>query len=246
MHKIVDFMDTNEREVYGKRPIPGIPEIVAPGIKVVKKLWLPFVLIQFVGLVVVILYFSWPMFQGWCDAVGRVKASTGVFFAMLVLPIAGGVVPELFKHVTGVDRVWDRKRLNHLLMAMFAFCLSGLFVDTFYMFLARAFGDSSTFGVVAAKVAIDQAIYSPLVGVTWLAFCFTFERVGYSITRLRAVLKDSWYRREVAPMLVVCWAYWLPMTSLMYSLPTSLTFVFGAIASSASAILMVAVARRHD
>ena len=48
------------------------------------------------------------------------------------------------------------------------------------------------------------------------------------------------------PVLVVCWAYWLPMTSLMYTLPPKLTFVYGLIASAASSVLLVAVAGRNE
>ena len=221
-----------------------IRHAVAPGVAVLRQLWLPFVMIQFVGLAVVVVYFTWAPFATTCDRIGEVKKSMGVLFAMLVMPVAAGVVPELFKTFTGIDRVWDKARLKHLAYAMAVFCIAGLFVDTFYQALAHFFGNSNGIKVVAAKVLIDQLIYSTTVGVPWMALAFGFERVGFSFGKLRTRLADQWYLKEVMPMLLVCWVYWFPMTILMYMLPTSLTFVFGATASAASAILLVAVARR--
>jgi hypothetical protein len=233
---------------YSAPPQPAqgwFKQVAAPGLAVLKRLWVPFVLIQCMGLSVVVLYFSWQPFREACDAIGRFKLATGPLFAMLVMPVAAGVVPELFKALTGIDRSFNAKRVKHVLYAMVVFSLGGLYVDTFYTLLNRYLGDSPTIFNVTSKVLIDQFLYTTTIGIPWMALAFNFESVGFSLGKLWQSLRSNWYMREVAPLLVVCWAYWFPMTSLMYVLPASLTFVFGACASAASAILLVAVARRH-
>ncbi len=223
---------------------PSLGELARPAWIQLRRLWKPFVLIQLIGLGVVIAYFNHAGFARACDAAAGLKAKVGWPFPMIVMPIMAGVVPEIFKFITGVDRKLDRQRLRDVLFNMGIFSLAGLYIDLFYRLLGGWLGDSREVGVVALKVGIDQLVYTPLIGIPWIVICYSLREVRYSIRSLMRRIGRDWYVREVVPVLIPCWGYWVPMCVLMYLLPPSLTFIYGALASAASATLLVAVAAR--
>ena len=96
--------------------------------------------------------------------------------------------------------------------------------------------------MILAKTAVDQFVYSSLFTVPLICASFTCRTLGYRFGATRRLLGVGWYAREVVPVLVVNWAYWWPMGLLMYMLPPSMTFVYGAIGSAASATLLTAIA----
>jgi hypothetical protein len=219
---------------------------IQPGLDAVRTLWLPFVLIQFFGLLLVLAYFYMPSVARVCDSVGELKVRSGLLFAAVTMPLACGVAPEFFKYAAGVDRSFSRLRLELMLHNMGLFLVGGICLDLFYSWLGRTFAGVEPAVAVAAKVAIDQALYTTLVGVPLIAASYTLRKVGYRPFAALRQLNADWYARDVMPVLVVCWAYWLPMTSLMYTLPPNLTFVYGLVASAASSVLLVAVAGRNE
>lgn len=232
------MIDTNSNLVRLRR-------ILEPGIAVVTRLWLPFVLIQFTGLVVVLAYFYVPSFARACDSVGMLKERLGLLFAAVTMPIAGGLVPELFKTITGVDRSITRERAARTLHNMVLFSVAGVCVDLFYLLLGDWFAGVPPMVAIPSKVLIDQLIYTPIIGVPIIAVSYTLRSTGYRPIAMLKQFSPAWYEREVLPVLVVGWAYWFPMTILMYTLPTALTFIYGLVANAASATLLTAVAARH-
>ncbi|CAN5463917.1 hypothetical protein BH10PLA1_BH10PLA1_09110 [soil metagenome] len=230
----------------GMIPAPAHPlrAIAQPGIDAIRKLWLPFLVIQACGLIVVVAYFYVEPFKRFCEMLARVKQAGGYPFAALAMGVASGVAPEVFKYITGVDRSLDNKRLRNLTFNFLLFCVAGLPVDKFYRWLPEVFGSNNTPLVVAKKVAVDQFVYSPLVGLAIVAVAYTWREHRYRIGPTLRSFGVAWYISRVATLLLPCWAYWMPMTTLMYSLPSTLTFVFGVPASAAAATVLIAVAER--
>ena len=218
---------------------------VRPSLQALRRLWLPFVLIQLVALMIVLAYFRDDAFARWCDMLGQVKARWGVLFAMLTMPLAGAVVPEIVKFVTGVDRTLTRHRLLDVIYLIPWFMFIGVGLDLFYQVLNATLGDAPKPHIVLTKVLLDQLVFTPLVGAVYLPLAFTFRRNRFSVLRTTRELSFGWYLREVVPIIVPIWAYWFPMCVLMYALPAGLTFIFGVCGSAASATIMVAVASRH-
>jgi hypothetical protein len=223
-----------------------IRRMFQPGIEALSRLWLPFVVIQAFGLIVVLAYFYVPSFAHACDAIGVAKARLGLLFAALTMPIAAGLMPEVFKFITGVDRSLRGERLRVTLHNMILFSMSGMCVDVFYNWLGWLFAGAQPVISVPAKVLVDQLIYTPIIGVPIISWSYSLRAQSYRPLPALREITPVWYEREVMPVLVVCWAYWFPMCSLMYTLPTSLTFVYGMIANAAAATLLTAIAARHE
>ena len=217
---------------------------IQPGLESLRSLWKPFFAIQLLGLLLVLAYFYWPPVTAILDRIALVKSHMGLMFAALTMPIASGILPEVFKSMTGVARGWDRSRVTGTIHAAILFGIMGVMVELFYIWLNGTFGVSKTMGTVFIKMAIDQGLYSVFISVPLIAFSYTLRRHGY---RLLASLREidwKWCIEEVLPILVVSWCYWTPMCLLMYTLPPRITFIFGMIGSAACATLLTAVAGR--
>ena len=51
-------------------------------------------------------------------------------------------------------------------------------------------------------------------------------------------MRGPWYLRDVAPLLVTGWAFWLPMVLLVYTLPSPLQFLLFCFALAGWSLLM--------
>lgn len=222
--------------------VRSLRPFVQPGVEQLRRLYLPFVAIQVVGLAIVLAYSLVPAVERAFDVLTDAKARGGMPFAAAALAFACGIMPEIFKTATGVDRTITRERVSFTLHAVVLFALLGAIQVHFYDVLARAFGESRGTGVVFAKTAIDMMLWSPLFSVPLICFTFTLRKHGYRFAPAFAELGVGWYLRDVVPLLVVNMAYWWPMGLLMYSLPAKMTFVYGVIGSAASSTLMTAIA----
>ena len=218
--------------------------IAKPSLDALRRLWLPFVIVQVCGLAVVILYFQSPGVQHFCEKLANAKRAGGLLAAGLTMGIAGGFVPEVLKMLTGVDRKTARQRLGDMLFATFVVGMTGMTTDLLYTGLARAFGEGASWRVMVPKLAIDLGLYAPLVTMPWMGLMYTWREHHFRVGPTVKSLGRAWYVSRVATILILCWAYWLPMASLMYALPASLTFVFSAVANVAVSTIMLAVAGR--
>jgi hypothetical protein len=228
--------------------VPSSPnlfhQLAGPGIRSVKKNWPAILALQVAGAIVVVSYFRVPAMEPVCDQLARWKAAGGFAFSAVSMALICGLLPEVAKFVTGVDRTLTRERRNRTLLNLLVYTLIGMQCDALYRVVAYAYGDQLTVGTVAAKVATDQFLFTPLISLPTMALLYTWRDAGYRAAAMGPLFRRRWYLTRVAPMLLPCWAYWIPMASLMYALPAKLTFVYNACAAAASAIMLTAVAGR--
>lgn len=219
-------------------------DLARPGVHVIRDLWKPFVAIQFCGLLIVVAFFTLESVKASMLHVAEWKRQGGYAFSAVTMAFAGGVVPEVFKFLTGVDRSFHVERLRHMLFNMCLFACTGMIVDGYYRLITLLLGDSNAIRIVLTKVLIDQFAFTPLLGSVMIPLAYTWRSTRYCLRTTARQLGRRWYLTRVVPVLLPCWAYWIPMTCLMYSLPASLQFAFGAVGSAASATIMTAAAIR--
>lgn len=217
-------------------------KLALPGIRSVKRNWRAMVGLQAAGLAIVLAYYMSSHMRAFCDTLAEFKQRGGLPLAAIVQAFCCGVLPEIAKYVFNVDRIVDRQRWRTLAFNCFLYAWLGVVVDVFYTGLGRYFGSGLDFRTIASKVAIDQFVFSPFLSLWMIALAYTFRQYRYNFLRTMAALGPHWYVTRVIILLLPCWAFWIPMTTLMYALPPNLTFIFGAVASAASALVMNAVA----
>ncbi|MBC7784234.1 MAG: hypothetical protein H7144_10370 [Burkholderiales bacterium] len=221
-----------------------IRNLIRPGIEAVKEFWKPMLLIELCGLVVVVAYFKSAHVKAGADVLGQWSTKGGVLFAMAACAIASAVVPELAKMIALGDTHWDRRRWNNLVFNLVLFSIMGGIAIYFYELQQWLFGDDGRIVTSLKKTAVDQFLYTPIITLPAVSIAFTWREVDWSVPRLLRAMTPSWYARRIGRLIIPCWCFWIPMTTLMYSLPPGLVFPFSMCAQAAWVLVMLFVAER--
>ncbi|MBV6458930.1 MAG: hypothetical protein HONBIEJF_02069 [Fimbriimonadaceae bacterium] len=196
-------------------------------------------LIQLAAVGLLVAYFQMPTFREWCDAIGIAKREAGLPAAFIAGAIAGGLIPEVAKLISGKLRRLDRRWFAAMLYVAAVYGVIGISVDLLYTGQAQLFGHDNRFWTVVKKVLVDMLLFSPLFSIPLATVLFTFQRLGYRHDRLRIDVRNTFYMRRVMPGLILCWAFWIPILALTYSLPTGVQFPFAMLAESAWSVVFV-------
>ncbi len=220
-------------------------ELLGPGWSVFRRFWLAFVLINSGAIFLVVAYYTIPAVATGCDAVAALKEQLGLLFIVVLNPIAAGVVPEIFRQMTGRGDCWNRAYAAEFAYLLAVFAFTGILVDLFYRGQAALFGDQPDLATVATKVLVDQFLFTPFLAQPLGVSLIFLYRVRFNLVRLTQAWSSGFYRRAVLPLIVPGWLFWFPMTACIYSLPSNLQiplFLFGIAAWS---LIFVALARQQ-
>jgi hypothetical protein len=159
------------------------------------------------------------------DALGRlamVKERWGYGYSAVSAIIAGALIPELLRVVVFQRGRIRRSNAANLRFSIPFWCFMGTVVDGFYRVQAVWFGDSAGFPVILKKVLVDQFLYNPLFAAPFTAMLYDWKNSGYDHRAWRGFLKAGYYRDVVVPTLCATWGVWIPVVSILYSLPSPL------------------------
>jgi hypothetical protein len=145
----------------------------------------------------------------------------GIWFSMGASAIGAGVIPGLYLMATGRARRGRRAAVD-LLFTCLVWSATALVIDRFYAFQACLWGPTAGLPVLIGKMLVDQAIFTPLVGVQIPALGFRFRDMDYNLSALGRALREDWLIKVIAPMLAAAWLTWIPGTLVIYTLPLSL------------------------
>lgn len=204
--------------------------------------WPPFLLIQVAAAALAFAYYGSPGLQAVAAHIMRWKEAGGLPFAFAVGVMAGGVVPEIAKTLTGRLRSFDRAWLSKAAFTGMVYGIVATEVDVFYRGQAVLFGDGRDPLTLAIKTAVDMFLFSPLLCVPTAVLLFRWRKRGYSFRNGGRAFSWRFYRARVLPAMVPCWAFWIPILLCVYAMPTNLQFVFAQMAEAAWSILFVFIA----
>lgn len=221
-------------------------DILRPGIEAVRAHWAPFVLIQVVAAALVIAYYQVPWLRQIAETPADWKARYGFGFSFVGGFVAGGLVAELAKVVTGKVKRFDREWFGLLIFAGIAYGITGIQVDLLYWGQAQIFGQGTDAVTMIKKTVADMALFASLISMPFMTSLFEWRRLGYSWSKLRAEWSNQFYRRKVLPSLIPCWAFWIPYVFCTYALPLKLQLVFAFLGEAAWSVLLVFILTRED
>jgi hypothetical protein len=221
---------------------PLLQSAFMPGWLAVRESWKPFLLIQSCAIAVAFAYYLVPGFRTGADALQRIKVAGGLPFAAAATAFAGAILPLVAKRLT----LKVSTPVAGLAFQIGFFAVIGITVDLLYKYLAVIFGAEPTPAVVFKKVLCDQFVYSPLVSILLSTVCFSWEEHGFSLARTFAYLSNSGFTKRYVPLLVMCWWFWIPVLTAVYSLPVNLQFILFLCADGAWALLLLTVTASHQ
>jgi hypothetical protein len=219
-----------------------LASLLAPGVAAVRKYWRPFLLLQSAALILVVAYFANAHVRLACEQLSRFKQHSELVFSMITAAIAGALLPELAKAIMLNERVIDRQRMRDVGFAMVIFAGAGVIANYQYQFFAWIFGHDNHASTIIRKMLFDQFITTPIYGVPYYLILYLLRTNRYHVLKTASEITPRWYVTCALPLLIPCWCYWIPMVSLIYTLPGPLQFCLYCFALAAWSLLMVFVA----
>jgi len=204
----------------------GILAHLQPGIAAVRRFYLPFLLVQSVSLLIVISYYNYLPFQDFCARLGQWKVQGGLVFAALATVFAGGILPEIFKALTGKLDLKDglKSYLTHLFWVCLMYGFTGILVERFYWLQGYLFSTEISPSTVVTKVFVDQFLFSPFIALPPAMLYFLWLEEGCNLRRTWNRITPRLMVERCLPLIFPNWVYWIPMNFCTYSLPPDLQF----------------------
>jgi hypothetical protein len=181
----------------------------------------PGVVLQVAALALVLAYYRHAPTHHAIDRLAEFRAQRGWVFGVVSTAFFGAVIP--FAYLALRRAKADRYSWSEGLCLLIFWAYKGFEIDLFYRLLARLVGEGHELGTIAAKMALDQFVYSPLLAVPTTVLVYAWCESHFDTSRLiNDVRAPHWYRRRVLPIMVSNVGVWLPAVAIIYSLPTPL------------------------
>lgn len=177
--------------------------------------------IIFCAALLVTSYYLYAPVREALEGLQAISKSWGLMFSMLTSAIGAGLIPGLYLMVVGKSRRDTRGYLD-ILFTCFVWATNMIWVDYFYRFQDWFWGPSATFGIVIAKMLLDQFVFTAFLSIHHVGIGFRLRDLNYDFAVLGRALRDDWIIKVTIPMLVNCWLTWIPGTLVVYSLPLPL------------------------
>lgn len=224
----------------------SLRQALAPGVASVRENYRQVLLMQAAAAAIVFWYYRSPSLQIGAEQIARAKQLGGLPMAFAAGAVAGGLLPELAKLLTGKLRRFDRAWLGDTAFNGFLYGWIGVFVDLLYAALARLFGADNDPITILKKLAVDMGLFTTLVSIPFGVYLFALRAAGWNPARMARGLGRHSYRDKVLPAMIPSWAFWIPMLCAVYALPTALQFPFAIVAEASWSLLFVFIARRQN
>jgi len=221
-----------------------IQDAMKPGISAVVSHWKPFLLIQAMALLCVVAYYKSQAFANVAGVLQDWKVAGGLTFAFLAGALAGGLVPEMARMATGMVEGSGWQRWHQVLWTSLVFGVVGVFIDLFYKLQALLFGTGIDPATLAYKTAFDMFVFAAFFCIPFEVASLQWPQKGYRPIEFIKGFGAATYRDNVLPVLLPCWAFWIPVLACVYAMPMNLQFVFAIFAEAAWSIIVVYVATR--
>jgi hypothetical protein len=192
------------------------------GMRAVRANLIPGLIVQSLMLGMLLAYYFYPPMRAWMDDLAAIKQRWGYGYSALNAIVAGAFVPELLRILVFQKGLVVRANGGNLLFSVPFWCVMGMAVDLFYRCQADWFGAEAEVGVVVKKVVIDQFLYNPLFAAPVTAWLYDWKNQSFPTSGLSRFFSVAYYRDTVVPSLFATWGVWIPIVSVLYSLPSEL------------------------
>lgn len=192
------------------------------GLRAARANLVPGLLVQ-AGMIALVLayYFHGPT-RDWLAELAGFKARWGYGFSFVASAIAGGVLPELLTLAVFQRGRLRRENAENLLFGMLFWGTQGMIVDGFYRAQACWFGSHADVATVLKKMLVDQFLYNPIFAAPFGLTMYEWKNRRYRLAGMSWVLTADFYKTRTLPALVATWGVWIPLVSMVYSLPSLL------------------------
>jgi hypothetical protein len=173
---------------------------------------LPGLVLWTVAGAIVAIYYLFPAAQPAFDTVAAWKTWGGFLYSILATALFAGLIPAIV----------TRSPLPTLIFMVLFWGYRGLEIDLFYRFQAWLFGSEANFTTIAAKVAVDMFVYNVAWAASLQLLAYHWKDAGFRRGAFRGFDWKVYWSQRWPVTLLSTWVVWLPVVSLIYSLPLPL------------------------
>jgi hypothetical protein len=192
------------------------------GLRAARANVVPGLIVQSLMLAVLLAYYFYQPMRGWLNALAGIKEQLSYGYSAINAIVAGALIPELLRIFVFQKGKIRRSNFSNLLFTVPFWCGMGVVVDFFYRCQAGWFGTDATLPIVLKKVLVDQFLYNPLFAAPVTAWLYDWKNRGYPTRGIGVFFTAAYYRSVVVPTLCATWGVWIPVVTIIYSLPSLL------------------------
>ncbi|MCS7008899.1 MAG: hypothetical protein N2035_07385 [Chthoniobacterales bacterium] len=200
----------------------ALREAVELSVQALRMNFLPGLVLQGLMVVFFCAYLWHEGTQEFLRMVSEWKRQAGVLFAFCAYFFSGGVLPEVLRWALFQKFRLEVGNIQRVGIAGFFWGGMGVVVDFLYRFQMMLFGSGNDFWTVAKKVAFDQFVFSPFVGLPLVMVYFHFWERGRRWSAVLEVFRFDFLLRRALPVMVASWFVWIPAVTLVYNMPNLL------------------------
>jgi hypothetical protein len=215
------------------------------GIHAARANLVPGLIVQAMMLGMLLAYYFYPPTTAWLNQLAEQKARWSYGFTAVSSIVAGALLPELLRVLVFQNGKLLRNNFTNLIFTVPFWCFMGVTVDFFYRCQAGWFGSEVTFAIVLKKVLVDQLLYTPLFATPFTAVLYDWKLRGFGWPKLGTYFSRRFYRDAVIPPLFTAWGLWIPLVSIIYSLPSLLQIPLFSLALSLWVMLYTWMSERQ-
>jgi hypothetical protein len=215
------------------------------GLRAARANLVPGLIVQGVMFGLLLAYWFYPPTTLLLNRLALVRERWGYGYSAASAVIAGALIPELLRIAVFQKGRIRRNNGTNLLFTVPFWCAMGIVVDALYRVQAVWFGADAVFPVVAKKVLVDQFIYNPLFAAPCTAMLYDWKNRGYGFHGLGGFFTTRYYRSVVVPTLFATWGVWIPIVTILYSLPSLLQIPLFGLALSMWVMLYTWMSERR-
>ena len=207
------------------------------GLQAARANVIPGAFVQAIMLALLLAYFFLPAARPAFEFLEGLKAEWGYAYSFTAAMIAGAFIPEILRVAFFQKGRPTTQNFRNFLFTIPFWGGMGLLVDLLYRLQAQWFGTELSLAVVVPKVIVDQFVYNPLVAGPLQVWLYHWKNHGYRCEGLSDMFTARYYRDEIVPTLFASWGVWIPIVSILYSLPPLLQIPLFSIALSLWVVL---------
>jgi hypothetical protein len=192
------------------------------GLRAARANLVPGLVIQMAMLTIVLAYYWHEPTKDALNILAVWKERYGYLFSVVLSILAGAVLPEVLKVLFFQRGKVRGENFQELVFAAVFWGTVGVFVDTLYRLQALWFGTAPTFSVLLRKVVVDQFVYCPLFAAPVTVWAYEWKNRRFSTEGISDYFTPAFYRTKVLPTLIASWGVWIPVVTIIYSLPSLL------------------------
>ena len=194
---------------------------------------IPGLLLQLLMAFMAAAYFLNPEARAAFEKLTLLRSHWGLLFSFVGTSTASAIFPELLHFLFPGKPATNPTTLGQrLLFAIPFWGLIGMQVDLFYRLQYALFGPSDTSLVIIKKVLVDAFVYCPLLAIPQAVCIFLWRDHGFTLHGFRGHHPMAFYALRIFPVLMANWMVWIPLVTIIYSLPAALGVPFFIVAQS--------------